>query len=196
MKTALVRALPTAAIIMSLSLTGAAAASAGVDAHKTGVEAAETANIQMLSTLDAQKLSTINAQIVKVGGRQIPSGSVAFGFNESGDAVAVNAQGGKTVLESASKMDAEIDAAISSQKVTTGTARASAAADKGVVSGLAATIAGCAGGVIGYDAILSILEKRVSYWALVKFLGGKIGPGLAISCIAGAGGALATYMGW
>ena len=68
--------------------------------------------------------------------------------------------------------------------------------DKGVLSAAAATIAGCAGGVIGYDTILKILEKRVSYWALVKFLAKRIGPGLAISCIAGAGGALATYMGW
>jgi len=43
---------------------------------------------------------------------------------------------------------------------------------------------------------MEILEKRVSYWDLVKFLAKKIGPGLAISCIASAGGALATYMGW
>ena len=68
--------------------------------------------------------------------------------------------------------------------------------DKRVLSAAAATIAGCAGGVICYDTIMEILEKRVSYWNLVKFLAKKIGPGLAISCIASAGGALATYMEW
>lgn len=87
-----------------------------------------------------------------------------------------------------------MDAELNSESIQTRAAEEQQ--DKGVLSAAAATIAGCAGGVIGYDTILSILEKRVSYWALVKFLAKKIGPGLAISCIAGAGGGLATYMGW
>lgn len=45
--------------------------------------------------------------------------------------------------------------------------------DKGVVSGIARSLAGCVGGAVGYDQIMDILEKRVSYWTLVKFLGKK-----------------------
>lgn len=106
--------------------------------------------------------------------------------------MAVDGAGKETVLETAAEMEAQVDAAASE---LAGPEQAGTD-DKGPVGGLAATIAGCTGGVIGYDAILSIVDKRVSYWALVKFLGSKIGPGLAVSCIAGAGGALATYMGW
>ncbi|GAB3181096.1 hypothetical protein GCM10027060_11460 [Nesterenkonia halophila] len=99
--------------------------------------------------------------------------------------------GSETLLATAESMEEEL-ASATEKEGSTPVFRAAG----GPLGGLASTIAGCAGGVIGYDAILSILEKRVSYWALVKFLGGKIGPGLAISCVAGAGGALATYMGW
>ena len=113
-----------------------------------------------------------------------------MGLMTTGDAVAVDADGKETVLDSAASMENSIEYS------SVETMAAEEQDDKGVISGAAASIAGCVGGVVGYDAILSILEKRVSYWALVKFLGGKIGPGLAISCIAGAGGGLATYMGW
>lgn len=68
--------------------------------------------------------------------------------------------------------------------------------DKGPLGAFASTIAGCAGGAIGFDEILDILERRASYWTVVKFIAKKTGPGLAISCIAGAGGGLAIYMGW
>lgn len=120
----------------------------------------------------------------------MPAGTVEYGFNANGDAVAIDSNGRKTVLSSANKMDAELNS------VPVQTMAAEDQDDKGVLSAAAATIAGCAGGVIGYDTIMEILEKRVSYWNLVKFLAKKIGPGLAISCIASAGGALATYMEW
>ena len=120
----------------------------------------------------------------------MPAGTVEYWFNANGDAVAIDSNGRKTVLSSANKMDAELNS------VPVQTTAAEDQDDKGVLSAAAATIAGCAGGVIGYDTIMEILEKRVSYWNLVMFLAKKIGPGLAISCIASAGGALATYMGW
>ena len=120
----------------------------------------------------------------------MPAGTVEYGFNADGDAVAIDSNGRETVLSSAKKMDAELNS------VLVQTRAAEDQDDKGVLTAAATTIAGCAGGLVGYDTILEILEKRVSYWALVKFLAKKIGPGLAISCISGAGGALATYMGW
>lgn len=41
----------------------------------------------------------------------------------------------------------------------------------------------------------SSLSKRTSQYK-AESVGKNVGPGLAISCIAGAGGALADYMGW
>lgn len=141
-------------------------------------------------TVSENDLKQINEDIESAGGSPLPAGTVEYGFNADGDAVAIDSNGRETVLSSAKKMDAELNS------VLVQTRSAEGQDDKGVLSAAAATIAGCAGGVIGYDTILKILEKRVSYWALVKFLAKRIGPGLAISCIAGAGGALATYMGW
>lgn len=116
----------------------------------------------------------------------LPAGTVEYGFNANGDAVAIDSNGRKTGLSSAKKMEAELN----SEPVQTRAAEDQD--DNGVLSAAAATIAGCAGSVIGYDPILEILEKRAPYWALVKFLAKKIGPGLAISCIAGVGGAFAA----
>ncbi|WP_288751055.1 hypothetical protein [uncultured Corynebacterium sp.] len=141
-------------------------------------------------TVSENDLKQINEDIESAGGSPLPAGTVEYGFNADGDAVAIDSNGRETVLSSAKKMDAELNS------VLVQTRSAEGQDDKGVLSAAAATIAGCAGGVIGYDTILKILEKRVSCWALVKFLAKRIGPGLAISCIAGAGGALATYMGW
>ncbi|WP_293829920.1 hypothetical protein [uncultured Corynebacterium sp.] len=141
-------------------------------------------------TVSENDLKQINEDIESAGGSPLPAGTVEYGFNADGDAVAIDSNGRETVLSSAKKMDAELNS------VLVQTRSAADQDDKGVLSAAAATIAGCAGGVIGYDTILEILEKRVSYWALVKFLAKKIGPGLAISCIAGAGGALADHMGW
>lgn len=62
-----------------------------------------------------------------------------------------------------------------------------------VIKNAAQAVAGCAGGVIGYDAILEILERRVSYWTFVKWLGRKIGWGLAVSCVSGG---VSAAMGW
>lgn len=57
----------------------------------------------------------------------------------------------------------------------------------------AQAVVGCVAGVVGYDEILSILEKRVSKLTFVKFLAKRVGIGLALSC---AGGAVASAMGW
>lgn len=46
-------------------------------------------------------------------------------------------------------------------------------------------VVGCVAGVVGYDEILSILEKRVSKLTFVKFLAKRVGIGLAISCAGG-----------
>lgn len=99
----------------------------------------------------------------------------------------------ETTLLSATEMNSELDKGIIQYSAES---EEDEDDDKGVVSGIARSLAGCVGGAVGYDQIMDILEKRVSYWTLVKFLGKKVGPGLAISCIAGAGGALADYMGW
>lgn len=159
------------------------------------VECAETHQVPTTSGADRETVSEndlkqINEDIESAGGSPLPAGTVEYGFNAHGDAVAIDSTGRETVLSPAKTMDAELK----SESIQTRAAEEQE--DKGVLSAAAATIAGCAGGVIGYDAILEILEKRVSYWTLVKFLAKKIGPGLAISCIAGAGGGLATYMGW
>ncbi|MEL4177154.1 hypothetical protein MTQ24_10725 [Corynebacterium bovis] len=62
-----------------------------------------------------------------------------------------------------------------------------------VMQNAAQAVVGCVAGVVGYDDILSILEKRVSKLTFVKFLGKRVGIGLALSC---AGGAVASAMGW
>lgn len=62
-----------------------------------------------------------------------------------------------------------------------------------VMKNAAQAVAGCVGGVIGFDAILEILERRVSYWTFVKWLGGKVGWGLAVSCVSGG---VSAAMGW
>lgn len=64
---------------------------------------------------------------------------------------------------------------------------------KGAARAFARAIVGCVGGVIGYDTILGILERRVSYWAFTRWLAGRVGWGLAISCAAGAATAV---LGW
>lgn len=91
----------------------------------------------------------------------------------------------ETTLLSATEMNSELDKGIIQYSAES---EEDEDDDKGVVSGIARSLAGCVGGAVGYDQIMDILEKRVSYWTLVKFLGKKVGPGLAISCIAGAGG--------
>lgn len=162
---------------MSLTFTGGAAASASTAQHAKGAEAAETAGMNLMETVDSQSIQEINEEIAIVGGTGLPSNAVAFGFNTNGDAVAVDAAGNETILESAVTMDAQLDATPQSSPTGDGqtlAATANASDDKGVLTGLVATLAGCGGSVIGYDAILSILEKRVSYWALVKFLGAKL----------------------
>ena len=187
-------ALITAAAIGLTSVTAASAtpeagAAEGNDDCGSAHVSQETSGADR-DTVEEGELKKLNADIEAAGGKTLPEGTIEYGFNDKGDAVAVDADGKETVLDSAASMESQLSSP------ETQTLAAEKAGDKGVLSGAAASIAGCVGGVVGYDAILSILEKRVSYWALVKFLGGKIGPGLAISCIAGAGGGLATYMGW
>lgn len=189
----------TTAVITAaaIGLTSATAASAAPESSAgDGNEDCGSANVSQEAsgtdreTVGEGELEKLNEEIEAVGGKPLPEGTVEYGFNDNGDAVAVDADGKETVLDSAASMESQLNTP------SVETMAAEEQDDKGVLSGAAASIAGCVGGVVGYDAILSILEKRVSYWALVKFLGGKIGPGLAISCIAGAGGGLATYMGW
>lgn len=57
----------------------------------------------------------------------------------------------------------------------------------------AQAVVGCVGGVVGYDEILDILQRRVGKLAFVKFLAKKVGWGLAISCVSGA---VSVAMGW
>lgn len=189
------RALSVGALSLALMVGGSTVAAADTSGAE-GTQAAEAAGIEMIETLDPESISTINEEIATAGGKQLPADTVAFGFNDAGDAVAVNGDGEETLLESADVMDAEIAAAEPAGGAEGAVTTAAETADKGVLTGAAATIAGCVGGVVGYDQILEILERRASYWTVVKFLAKKVGPGLAISCIAGAGGALATYLGW
>lgn len=60
--------------------------------------------------------------------------------------------------------------------------------DKGVLSGLAASLAGCLGGVVGYDHIMEVLKKGFPAGPWSSLSGKKSVPSLAIGCIAGAGG--------
>lgn len=106
--------LPATIVTLSLTFTGITTAVASTATHSTGVKAARTAGIEMLETLDAAKITTINSDIAKSGAtgtNTLPADAVAFGFNANGDAVAVDAAGEETVLETASVMDAEIEAA-------------------------------------------------------------------------------------
>lgn len=190
LKKALILPLAVSTALVAFPVTTATAAPAAQEGECVETHQVPTTPGADRETVSENDLKQINADIESASGSPLPAGTVEYGFNANGDAVAIDSNGRETVLSSAKKMDAELN----SEPLQTRAAEAQG--DKGVLSAAAATIAGCAGSVIGYDAILEILEKRVSYWTLVKFLAKKIGPGLAISCIAGAGGGLATYMGW
>lgn len=190
LKKALILPLAFSTALVAFPVTTAIAAPAAQEGECVETHKVPTTPGADRETVSENDLKQINEDIESGGGSPLPAGTVEYGFNANGDAVAIDSNGRETVLSSAKKMDAELN----SEPVQTRAAEEQD--DKGVLSAAAATIAGCAGSVIGYDTILEILEKRVSYWSLVKFLAKKIGPGLAISCIAGAGGGLATYMGW
>ena len=190
LKKALILPLAVSTALVAFPVTTATAAPAAQEGECVETHQVPTTPGADRETVSENDLKQINADIESASGSPLPAGTAEYGFNANGDAVAIDSNGRETVLSSAKKMDAELN----SEPIQTRAAEAQD--DKGVLSAAAATIAGCAGSVIGYDAILEILEKRVSYWTLVKFLARKIGPGLAIGCIAGAGGALATYMGW
>ncbi len=168
---------------------------AGAAASVPSVAEQAAADLENSQVLDATSREAINEDLAAMGQEEITTDAHALGFNAAGDAVVVLDDGSEVELASAESMEEEV-AAASAGEVSVGSSVQAQSSSKGALGGIASTIAGCTGGVIGFDAILSILEKRVSYWALVKFIGGKIGPGLAVSCIAGAGGALAVYMGW
>lgn len=174
------------AIFLAGSLLGTGVAGAAASVPSEAERAAD--ELQHSQILDDASREEVNEDLETSGQETLEEDAYALGFNTSGDAIIVLDDGSEVLLASSEAMEEELASASEEE--------ASSADRSGALTGLAATIAGCGGGVIGYDAILSILEKRVSYWALVKFLGSKIGPGLAISCVAGAGGALATYMGW
>lgn len=182
------------ALTLSLSLGAMAPAFAETKEAGAGITASERANIEMIETVDAATIESINSATSSSGSSQLPKDTVAFGFNSNGDAVAVNHAGQETLLSSAQDMEAEMESL--PRQSAGGAPMVQVGSDKGIIGAAASTIAGCAGGAIGYDEILDILERRASYWTVVKFIAKKTGPGLAISCIAGAGGGLALYMGW
>lgn len=62
-----------------------------------------------------------------------------------------------------------------------------------VMRNAAQAVVGCVAGVVGYDEILDILERRVGKLAFVKFLAKRVGWGLALSCV---GGGVSAAMGW
>ncbi|WP_337447447.1 hypothetical protein [Corynebacterium pseudokroppenstedtii] len=182
---------------MSLVSIPAVSASASPTSQEQGCVAAHqgiSTSTAERQTVSKDELAQLNKNIELVGENPLPEGTVEYGFTDNGDAVAIDDSGQKTILLSATDMNSELDRGTFQYKAES--EENDDDDDKGVLSGLAASIAGCLGGVVGYDQIVDILKKRVSYWTLGKFLGEKVGPGLAISCIAGAGGALATYMGW
>lgn len=163
--------LPLSAVVLSLTFVSTGAHAASASALTTTEQAtAETAaaDVELIATLDTATRASIEKDLRAMGQSSLPSRAVAIGFNPAGDAVAVDADGAETVLESAASMDAQI--ATSGLNVNTaaaagsnpGSPRMAASGEKGALSGIAASIAGCAGGVIGFDAIMGILEKRVS----------------------------------
>lgn len=190
MKT-LSRGIPALLVTGSLMATGVAGAAASVPS----VAEQAAADLENSQVLDEAAREAINEDLTAVGQETLTADAHALGFNAEGDAVVVLDDGSEVQLASAESMEEEMAVASTAEAGIESGAQTQSSS-KGALGGIASTIAGCTGGVIGFDAIVSILEKRVSYWALVKFIGGKIGPGLAISCVAGAGGALAVYMGW
>lgn len=159
-------------------------------------------DLVVVDTLGSEATSEINEDLEASGQEPLSDDAYAVGINNSGDVVAIEDDGTEVTLESASAIDEEVQAAedlaatAEAETDEASTESGVSTQDKGFLTAAASSIAGCLGGVVGFDAVLSILENRVSYWALTKFLGSKVGPGIAISCIAGAGGALATYMNW
>lgn len=188
------------AILLSSSISlvsvPAVSASASPISQEQGCVAAHqgvSASNADRQTVSKDDLAQLNKNIELAGGYPLPEGTVEYGFADNGDAIATDASGQETTLLSATEMNSELDKGIIQYSAES---EEDEDDDKGVVSGIARSLAGCVGGAVGYDQVMDILEKRVSYWTLVKFLGKKVGPGLAISCIAGAGGGALSLTIW
>ena len=146
----------------------------------------------IVEQIDADTRTALSNLMASQGKPRLPQATSTIETTPSGGLIALDAQGnrlGEWSLTSASTS--------TRAKGVFGTQPASADSAgswlKGAARGFAKAVAGCVGGVIGFDAILGVLEKRVSYWAFVKWLGGKVGWGLAVSCAAGAATAV---LGW
>lgn len=157
------------------------AASSNV-AHYAGEADADAAK-----SVDKETLAKLNEARASDGLPALPDDTTALELRENGT-VAAQDSSGKAIDVEDESTDFQTP-----QKPGPQDAELRAAGGDSVIKNAAQAVAGCAGGVIGYDAILEILERRVSYWTFVKWLGGKIGWGLAVSCVSGG---VSAAMGW
>lgn len=149
-----------------------------------------TASGNITESLDESTRIALNSLFAQNGGKQIPQGAVRIETTPSGNLIAFDASDNRVATLDLSPSTHQKKSPLTGVDASTASAGSWL---KGAARGFAKAVAGCVGGVIGYDAILGVLEKRVSYWAFVKWLGGKVGWALAVSCAAGAATAV---LGW
>ncbi|WP_162873029.1 hypothetical protein [Austwickia chelonae] len=150
---------------------------ASLDKNKAG---------NIVETLDDSMRVKLSDFLQKTGHSPLPASAVTLHTKPNADLVAYDAKGNLVETWSLSTLSGEESAELMSL-------RGPADWLKGAARAFAKSVVGCVSGVVGFDAVLSILEKRVSYWAFVKWLGGKVGWGLAVSC---ASGAATAVLGW
>ena len=147
----------------------------------------DEADADATKAVDKETLSQLNEARASDGLPALPEDTAALELREDGTVAALDSSGQAIAVE-----DQPTDFQ-SPQEPGNQDSELRAAGGDSVIKNAAQAVAGCAGGVIGYDAILEILERRVSYWTFVNWLGGKIGWGLAISCVSGG---VSAAMGW
>lgn len=143
--------------------------------------------------LTPQELDTFNAMIAREGVTPLPLDTSAIGTAADGSLVAYDAEGSELHVPKVVTSEPVLESQPPSFKAGFQTVDGFGSWLGGAARAFARAIVGCVAGVVGYDTVLSILEKRRSYWAFTRWLAGRVGWGLAITC---ASGAATGVLGW
>ena len=144
------------------------------------------ANLIATETLTESLRVRLNKLLASHGYQTVSSNATKIGTTTSGSLITYSSSGNQ--LQEI-RFSAEVGRSVAQGAVT----QAAGGWLQGLARAFARAIVGCIGGVIGFDTVLAVLERRVSYWAFVRWLGGRVGWGLAVSCAAGAA---AAVLGW
>lgn len=143
----------------------------------TDADVASQTGASTVETVDAATISQVNSILAREGSQALPAETDKLGLSADNKLLAFDRAGQELAfVDSTPQYRGDIQLY-----------------EDSFLQNATQAVVGCVGGVVGYDAILEILEKRVGYLAFVKFLAGRVGWGLAVTC---ASGAVSSAMGW